>query len=165
MNKIRLTLIILFAATGFAKNQPVAAQGNTGIKITTLNTEWLSCTAYGPADEELQINNIAAVIRAMDSDIIALQEVGTSGAYATIDTIVRRLGSEWGGNIIPWSNSNCSQNQGIIYKKSTVQFVNSELIRNGGSYSNWSSGRYPALYNVNILAGNDVIPVSIVNIH
>ena len=134
-------------------------------KVTTLNTEWLSCDQYGPNDDDLQMNNIAYLISVVNPDVIALQEVGTSSSYANIDTIVKKLGSEWAGNIVPWKSTNCSQNQGVIYRKSKVQFVNSSLITNGGSYSDWSSGRYPALYNLNFTVGDATVPVSFINIH
>ena len=134
-------------------------------KVTTWNVEWLSCSDNAPYNTELQINNVVSVIKTMDSDLVALQEVGTSNIYTTIDTLVRRLGNEWGGNIAPWSNTNCDQNQGIVYKKSKVKIANFSLITNGGSYNSWSSGRYPALYNVNLVLDDEEIPISLVNIH
>lgn len=136
-------------------------------KITTLNSEWLSCSTYDPSDDNLQITNIAKVIAAINPDVIALQEVGTSSAFATIDTLVKKLGtSTWAGKIIPTSSyDNCGQNQGIIYKKSKIQLVNSSSITNGGTYSNWSSGRYPILYTLSFIVGTSSIQVSMINIH
>jgi endonuclease/exonuclease/phosphatase family metal-dependent hydrolase len=134
-------------------------------KVITYNTRWLSCSTTAPNDDALQINNIAYVISELNPDLIALQEVGTSSSYATIDTLVKRLGSAYEGSIIPWNNSNCSQNQGIIYKKSKVQFVSHSLMTNAGSSVSWSSGRFPALYELNLLAGNNTVPLSVVNIH
>ena len=160
MKKSSFTLLIMFVFFGF-----VNAQNNADFKITTWNAEWLSCTGNGPVDEELQMNNIATVIKALGSDIVALQEVGTSSAYATIDLLVGKLGAEWAGHIVPWKNGNCNQSQGIVFKKSKVQLISSALITNGGSFSNWSSGRYPALYNVNLVVGGQLIPVSLINIH
>lgn len=178
--KLLLTIIIGFNLTINAKTysdynseiatqqpyiQRASAAQTIDFKVTTLNTEWLSCSQYDPADDKLQVNNIAKLIATIDPDVIALQEVGTSTTYATIDTLVRRLGSSWAGNIVPWSNKNCDQNQGIIYKKSKIQLVSSALVTSGGTYSSWSSGRYPAQYNLNFLAGDSVIPVSLINIH
>lgn len=136
-------------------------------KIATWNAEWLSCTdeGFGPENDELQIRNVATVIAAMDADVVALQEVGTSSSYATIDTLVSLLGEAWGGSIAAHDYSNCGQNQAIIYKKSKIQLVNASLITNGGSYYNWSSGRYPALYNLLLLTGENPVPVSLINIH
>jgi endonuclease/exonuclease/phosphatase family metal-dependent hydrolase len=159
MNRFTTSIIFIFVSLVFSTAQ-------TGdFRLTTWNTEWLSCENYGPSDEELQINNVVAVIRAMNSDVVALQEVGTSSTYSTIDTLVRRLGSEWGGSMVTSSVGNCSQNEGIIYKKARVQLVSSSLISNGGSSYDWSSGRYPVLYNINLLVDGTTVPVALINIH
>ncbi len=158
MSKKRITILLLLLSVS-------AISLAQTIKIATLNAEWLSCTSNGPSDEDLQMSNIATVIKATNADIVALQEVGTSNSYATIDILVGLLGSEWAGNLVPWSKSNCSQNQGIVYKKARVTLLNSSLIKNGGTSYAWSSGRFPALYNVSIKTDSGNIPVSIINIH
>jgi endonuclease/exonuclease/phosphatase family metal-dependent hydrolase len=108
---------------------------------------------------------VVAVIKTMNSDVVALQEVGTSSTYATIDTIVKRLGSDWQGRIVASGSDNCGQNQALIYKKSKVQLVSAAYITDGGSSYDWSSGRYPVLYSINLLVGGNVVPVSLINIH
>lgn len=144
----------------------LSSQATVDFKITTLNTEWLSCTINGPSDEDQQLNNFVTLINAVNPDVIALQEVGTSTTYATIDTLVKKLGTTiWAGNIVPWSQDNCSQNQGIIYKKAKVQFISSSLIKNGGSSTYWSGGRYPALYDLSFVVGTSTVSVSLINIH
>ena len=162
------------SATWEVKN--VSVSGNpiqeVDFKISTWNVDWLSCTDpnLNQKDRELQINNVVSLIQTMNSDIVALQEVGTSNSYKTIDILVERLGSEWAGNMAAWDNNNCSQNQGIIYKKSKIEFVNSSLINNnsinnGGTSYSWSNGRYPVLYNVNAIVGNQKASISFFNIH
>ena len=138
-----------------------------GFKITTWNVDWFSCTdtELNKKERELQVNNVVTVIKAMNSDLVALQEVGTSNMYKTIDTLVKRLGSEWAGNIVAWDDNNCSQNQGIVYKKSKMQLTNSSLIQNGGSSYNWSNGRYPASYTLSLNVDGQQIPVTFINIH
>ena len=142
---------------------------STGVdfKITTWNVDWLSCTdpEFNDRDRELQMNNVVLMIKTMNSDFVALQEVGTSSAYSTIDILVQKLGSEWEGKIEPSNKDNCGQNQGILYKKSKINFLNATLLKNAGSDYNWSGGRFPALYNVNFVVENSQIPVSFINIH
>jgi len=166
--KTILVLIVSFILTQIAVSQTRfgAAQEPIGFKFTTWNTEWLSCSQYGPTDENLQLNNIVTVIKAINPDVLALQEVGTSSLYSTIDTLVRRLGIEWGGAMVASSSyDNCGQNQGLIYKKAKIQFLNASLMTNAGASYDWSSGRFPVLYNINLLAGDTSIPVSFINIH
>ena len=153
--------------------EPQETNPNAGvIKITNWNTEWLGCTQFGPTDENLQVNNVVAGMLSMNSDIYCIQEVSNSVANPTISALVSLLGSDqWEGNIVPSTTGDCDQRQGIIYKKSKVQFVSATQLSSGVAaqgnsyYYNCASGRYPALYNVNFIAGTTVIPLSLVNIH
>jgi hypothetical protein len=153
--------------------EPQATNPNAGVfKITNWNAEWLGCTTFGPTDETLQINNVVAAMLSMNSDIYCLQEVSNTVSSPSIATIVSLMGSDqWDGRIVPSITGDCDQRQGIIYKKSRVQFVGSQQLSNGNAaqgnsyYFNWASGRYPALYNLNLVAGNSLVPLTIVNIH
>ncbi|WP_116787552.1 T9SS-dependent choice-of-anchor J family protein [Flavobacterium psychrotrophum] len=152
--------------TGEQSNNP----GPTStFKITNWNTEWLGCTQYGPDDEALQISNVVAAMRSMNSDLYCIQEVTNTTTNPTIATLVSQLGSDvWAGSIVPTNTGECTQRQGIIYKKDKVQLVSSSQLSSGsGSYNyNWSGGRFPALYNLNLITANGTpVPVSIVNIH
>lgn len=145
---------------------------NVVFKITNWNTEWLGCETFGPENENLQINNVADAMLAMNSDIYCLQEVSNTSSNPSVETLVSLMGSaQWGGAIAPANTGDCNQRQAIIYKKSKVQLVSASEMLNGNAaqgnsyYYNWSSGRYPALYNVNLIAGSTLIPVSLVNIH
>jgi len=160
-----LRTTFLFCISTFLSLTFTEAQNTVDFKITTLNAEWLSCSNYSPSNDELQMNNIVSLIKTINPDLIALQEVGTSSSYATIDTLVKRLGNEWAGNIVPWSADNCDQNQGIIYKKDKIRLTESSLVTNGGTSYNWSYGRYPSLYNMSFIVGNTDIPVYFFNIH
>lgn len=153
--------------------EPQATNPLTGVfRITNWNTEWLGCTSFGPADETLQINNVVAAMQSMNSDMYCIQEVSNTVSSPSIATIVSLLGSDqWEGQIVPSTTGDCDQRQGIIYKKSRVQFVSSAQLSSGNAqqgnsyYYNWASGRYPALYNVNLVTGSTSVPVTIVNIH
>ena len=160
-------LIVFLTCVLFFELQAKTVQ----LKVTTLNTQWLSCPTNGPDDDGLQVNNIASVIKTMQPDIIVLQEVGTSSDYATIDTLLSKLGEAWGGSINATYFDNCGQNLGIIYRKTKIQLVSSSVLSSGMSsqgnsyYYNWSSGRYPVVYNVNIVDGTSQIPLTVVNLH
>lgn len=141
-------------------------------KITNWNTEWLGCTTFGPTDETLQLNNVAAAMLSMNSDVFCLQEVTNTLTEETFTNLVTLLGNDqWEGKLVPATTNDCEQRQGIIYKKARVQFVSSSLLNNGNaaqgnSYSyNWSSGRFPALYKLNLVSGANLVPLSVINIH
>jgi endonuclease/exonuclease/phosphatase family metal-dependent hydrolase len=142
-------------------------------KITNWNTEWLGCAqpGFGPDDETRQLNNVVTALRTMNSDIYCIQEVTNNAAAPMVANIVSLLGSdEWGGAFATVTDD-CEQSQVLIYKKSRVQFVSSFELSSGmpyqnNSYSyNWSSGRFPAVFNVNLISGTNIVPVTLVNIH
>ena len=152
---------------------PQPTNPNAGLlTVTNWNTEWLGCTSYGPFNETLQFNNVVAAMLAMNSDIFCLQEVTNSVSNPSIATLVSLLGSDlWDGQIVPSNTGDCDQRQGIIYKKSKIQFVSANQLSNGinaqgnSYYYNCANGRYPSVYNVNVVAGNTLVPLSLVNIH
>jgi hypothetical protein len=117
------------------------------------------------------MNNAVATILAMNTDFVALQEIGTSSSYTTIDTLVKRLGGDWAGFILPWLEDNCAQNLAFVYRTSKVQYVSSQTMSdgptvNGNTWSySWSNGRFPVLFNMNYKINNELIPFSFVNIH
>jgi endonuclease/exonuclease/phosphatase family metal-dependent hydrolase len=153
--------------------EPQGTSPGAGVfKITNWNVEWLGCTTFGPTDETLQVNNVVAAMQSMNSDLYCIQEVSNTVSSPSIATIVSLLGSDqWEGQIVPSTTGDCDQRQGIIYKKSRVQFVSATQLSSGSAeegnsyYYNWASGRYPAVYNVNLVAGAALVPVSVVNIH
>ena len=152
--------------------EPQGTNPNAYIRITNWNTEWLGCTTFGPTDENLQINNVASAMLSMNSDIYCIQEITNTAANPSIAALVSIMGSnQWEGKILPSTTDDCDQRQAIIYKKSKVQFVNSTQLSNGNPaqgnnyYYNWSGGRYPAVYNLNLISGSASVPITIVNIH
>jgi len=97
---------------------------DAAFKITNWNIEWLGCDTNGPTNESQQINNAVSAMLAMDSDIYCIQEISNTTLNPTINSLVSLMGSDdWGGTIVPASTGDCNQRQGIIYKKSKVQFV------------------------------------------
>lgn len=141
-------------------------------KITNWNTEWLGCFEYGPTDDTLQLNNVASAMLAMDSDIYCIQEVSNLLTNPSIPALVALMGSDvWEGRIVYPNAVDCDQRQAIIYKKARVQYVYSAMLSSGSPaqgnsyYFNWSSGRYPVRYDVNLVSGSNLVPLTIINIH
>lgn len=157
--------------TGEPENSNPGGSGGS-FKITNWNIAWFGCTTEGPTNENLQLSNVATAMLSMNSDIYCIQEVSNTPINPTMDALVAALGSnQWGGAIVPSNTGDCNQRQAIIYKKSRVQYVSSFEMSTGNAaqgnsyYFNWSSGRFPALYNVNLISGNTMVPVTIVNLH
>ncbi len=153
--------------------QPQPNNPNAGLlKVTNWNTEWLGCTQFGPTDETQQINNVAAAMLAMNADIYCIQEVTNSVANPSLLQLLSALGQDqWDARLVPGTTNDCDQRQAIVFKKSKVQFVSAMQLSVGNAsqgnsyFFNWSNGRFPAVYNVNFVAGNNLIPLTLVNLH
>ncbi|MDR2938061.1 MAG: endonuclease/exonuclease/phosphatase family protein [Prevotellaceae bacterium] len=128
------------------------------VKITTFNVSWLGCPSQSPNNDELQIQNVAEVIKKVDADIVALQEI-TMSPVNSLEALLEHLGSEWGGEVkLHAYNNSCYQDMGIIYKKANVSLTSSAFISNG-----WA--RNPALYSMKVAIGGKTMQLEIVNIH
>jgi endonuclease/exonuclease/phosphatase family metal-dependent hydrolase len=141
------------------------ATGGQAFKLATFNAAWLGCPSYGPSDESLQMRNVATLIGSMDADVVALQEA-TNSPHQSLDTVLKHLGSAWGGYIKPYSQASCAQSEAIVYKKSRVSLTGTpSLMAGAGAYDAWSNGRYPVQFSLDLNAENRTIPVTLVNLH
>jgi endonuclease/exonuclease/phosphatase family metal-dependent hydrolase len=53
--------------------------------VGTWNLEWFGDAGNGPADEALQLSTVTSAIKAMDLDIVGLQEVVSSTQFTALD--------------------------------------------------------------------------------
>lgn len=157
------------SATWEIKNIKVTGQpaGTAGFKITNWNTEWLGCTDNGPSNEGQQLANVASAMMLMDSDVYCLQEISNTPTMPTMSSLINIMGPDtWAYAMIPENTGDCNQRQAIIYKKAKVQFVSAlQLSAANPFHYNWSNGRLPAVYNVNLVSGSTLVPLTLVNIH
>ncbi|MDR3328526.1 MAG: endonuclease/exonuclease/phosphatase family protein [Prevotellaceae bacterium] len=136
--------------------------GGTPFKVATFNAEWLGCPTYGPEDEALQMRNVAEVIRGVNADVMALQEVTDNPTKAT-DTLLMLLGSAWGGYVKTYSNGSCAQSEAIVYRKSRVALNGTpRLMNDAGSATAWSSGRFPVEFDLTV---DGKTPLTLINLH
>lgn len=166
--------------------------------VVTWNLEWFSITAdqngvgvgpgagsgpRTPSQVALQRANVANVIKTIDADLYAFQEVGNESA--NFDGLVTDLGPGWAGirsltPVVPSSSYGTEgdkvQRLAIIYKTSVVNPVSTRALLstvNTASLSGypstndrfWASGRFPFLITANVTLGGITKQIDFVNIH
>ncbi|MDR1023757.1 MAG: endonuclease/exonuclease/phosphatase family protein [Prevotellaceae bacterium] len=152
------------AVTGIVR-QESAEGGGRPFRIATFNVEWLGCPDEGPADKAQQMRNVATAIRAMDADIVALQEV-TDNPTKSLDTVLAYLDGAWDGRVVIHNPSSCVQSEAIVFKRSRATLTAEPvLMSNAGSYSAWASGRYPVEFSFDINTGGYTVPITLINLH
>ncbi len=111
-------------------------------EAVTWNIEWFGSAGNGPTNVELQLTNVIRVMRTIDADLYALQEISN-------ETMFRRLVDSldgYRGFIAPYSQS---QKTAFVYKTETVDSLLAGFATQDGS---WGGGRWPYyfLFNANV---------------
>ncbi len=128
---------------------------NDHFTVVNWNVEFFGAPKYGPANDSLQVSNVAYVINNIQPDIVALQEVSNNNAFNTLL------------NNIPGYEGRCSsrysysydtdddfppQKLCFVYKSSTVKVIREKILFRDlfdeHPSDMFSSGRLPYLLEI-----------------
>lgn len=112
------------------------------LDIATWNIEWFGSSSNGPADTELQFENVKTVIETMDMDIYALAEISNPAQF---NRLVNEL-EGYGGVLASFSQQ---QKTAFLFKRATVDSLSSGLLTAGQDSYKWANGRYPLEFHFN----------------
>lgn len=111
-------------------------------EAVTWNIEWFGSAGNGPTDVDLQLTNAIRVMRTIDADLYALQEISNETQFhRLVDSL-----DGYRGFVAPYSQS---QKTAFIYKTETVDSLLAGFATQDGS---WGGGRWPYyfLFNANV---------------
>ncbi|MFN1834377.1 DUF5689 domain-containing protein [Balneola sp. MJW-20] len=109
------------------------------LEVVTWNIEWFGSAANDPADDNLQLQNVKTVINTIDADIYAFQEISNSSLF-------QQLISELDGYGGFQANFSQTQKTAYLFKRATIDSLDSGLITTGMQQSDWANGRYPLMF-------------------
>ncbi len=170
-------------ATAGAPGLAVALTGNTYDVATTLdlvtwNMAWFGAApaGLGPKDKNLQYTNAGTVLRALNADVYALQEV--------VDTLrLRRLVAAMPGYAyrVAYFASLAddsldadyagAQKLAFVYRTAVVSnarfssFFRSKQARGAPDYDYWAAGRFPFVMQATVTLSGEAKPVTFVAVH
>ncbi|MCA1801915.1 MAG: DUF5689 domain-containing protein, partial [Rhodothermaceae bacterium] len=140
-----------------ASYEGIELAGDETFDIVTWNIEWFGASGSGPSNLELQYQNVLTLIRRIDADVYAFQEIASPAQFQRlISDLV-----EYRGFLASFTQE---QKTGYLFKPETVDSLTSGLISAGQSTFDWA-GRLPLLFRFNIDAGGQAKTVNTVNIH
>jgi endonuclease/exonuclease/phosphatase family metal-dependent hydrolase len=125
--------------------------------VVTWNIEWFGSESLGPDDTELQMNNVIRVIREIDADIYAFQEIANNAAfYALADSLegFRGFTSPDGQN----------QRTAYLFRTAVVDSVSSGLLTEGQEGFDWA-GRLPLHFEVDVTTDGITRRLHLYNVH
>lgn len=121
----------------------------------TWNIEWFGSAGNGPTDVELQFTNVLRVIRTIDADLYALQEISNNAQFQRlVDSL-----AGYRGFIAPYSQA---QKTAYLYKTSTIDSLNAGYATTSGQ---WGGGRFPFFFLFNATVDGRRERIRAINIH
>ena len=127
-------------------------------EIVTWNIEWFGSGSNGPSDLDAQFNNVKTVIDSLDADVYAFQEISNTSLFADL---VADLDA-YGGIIADFTQS---QRTAYLFKRATVDSLDSGQITTGMTQSNWANGRFPLFFHFNATIEGESREIYSYNIH
>lgn len=150
-------------AGGSSSGDPVTP---SALVVGNWNIEWFGSTMEGPTDEALQASNALKVMRSMDADLWAVQEIVDPAALA-------KLAADLGGyEALPSSDESVEggsqvyanpgeQKLGIVFRQSRIAVTGARLVmRESASFFN---GRAPMEVDLETKPGRT--PITVIVVH
>lgn len=144
------------------------------LKVVNWNIEWFGSPAQDPSNDSLQQANVTTVLKKLDADIFALAEVVDTTRFKAVVSqmpgysyIISGFGSY--ADSISDPDYASAQKLAFLYKTDVIKGIRSYgVLRRGGSdsaYFNWSSGRFPYLFETSAKLNGDSARIQFVLLH
>lgn len=144
------------------------------LKVVNWNIEWFGSPAQDPSNDSLQQANVTTILKKLDADIFALAEVVDTARFRAVvnqmpgySYVISDFGSY--ADSISDPDYTSAQKLAFVYKTAVVKGIRSYgVLRRGGSanaYYNWSSGRFPYLFETTAKLNNDSARIQFVLLH
>ena len=89
-NTTIILFILLSGVLGSAQSfEDLSFGTDSTFEVVTWNIEWF------PKNGATTIENVTQIIKALDADLLAIQEVDDINAFITIDDMLKKDGREW----------------------------------------------------------------------
>ncbi|NBC26082.1 MAG: T9SS type A sorting domain-containing protein, partial [Bacteroidetes bacterium] len=126
--------------------------------VVTWNIEWFGNSGNGPDDLDLQTNNVLTVIRTIDADLYALQEIASEERFFALVDSLDGYSGFWADYITQ------DQKMAYIYRSSVIDSVTSGALEAGQVAADWA-GRLPLFFEFDATVNGVTRRISSYNIH
>lgn len=126
--------------------------------VVTWNIEWFGDAERAPGDLDLQMENVLKILRTIDADLYAFQEIADAGAFAAlVDSMDGFSGfkADW------WQD----QKTAYLFRESVIDSLDSGLLTAGQDSYDWASGRFPLFFEFDATVGSETRRIFSYNVH
>jgi hypothetical protein len=162
--------------TGLLNTGRVRLSGTSlrSLKVVNWNIEWFGSPVQDPSNDSLQQANVTTILKKLDADIFALAEVVDTTRFKNVVSqlpgysyVISDFGSY--ADSIGDPDYASAQKLAFLYKTDIIKGIRSYgVLRRGGSdsaYFNWSSGRFPFLFETSAKLNGDSARIQFVLLH
>ncbi|MGR3808941.1 DUF5689 domain-containing protein [Jiulongibacter sp. NS-SX5] len=142
--------------------------------LATWNLEWFGSPGNGPEDDDLQLQNALKTMQRIDADVYILEEITDLTQFSSLVSQLGDYSGTCSNAVSGGGDPALAQRVCIVYKNETVNLseVKTLLSRTPviADYPDtferfWASGRYPALFTVDVNIDNVKRRLHILGIH
>ena len=126
--------------------------------VVTWNIEWFGSETNGPDDLDLQMNNVLEVIRTLDADLYAFQEIVDKPRYFAL----RDSLEDFSGFYSSYSQS---LKTAYMFRTSIIDSLDSGLLEAQQNEADWAGGRFPLFFEFDLTIGEKKLRVFTYNLH
>lgn len=157
MSRFSAALLAWFLVTP-AGAQTIPSKGTAAsFEVATWNVEWFGSPSNGPSDDDLQLRNVARVMRESDIDLWALQEIDDDDHFRAL---VEELGEGWDGDL---SRAGSNFKMGFVYKTGVIFVRQKTAILT--QFSSDFAGRPPLQIEADVMLPNDTLRITFITLH
>ncbi|NNF59148.1 MAG: T9SS type A sorting domain-containing protein [Rhodothermaceae bacterium] len=160
---LRFVLLLLFvlAAGVSASAQTLPAVGTDAtLDVATWNIEHFGNPGSGPLNEELQFQNVLAVLRQADVDVWSLQELDFED---TFDRLLDSLGADFDGQWFADETASFDIGYGFVWRTATITAPQVTKILTGSSFE--FASRPPLQLTATVILPDTTVEVRFINVH
>lgn len=126
--------------------------------VVTWNIEWFGSESNGPDDLDLQMNNVLEVIRTIDADLYAFQEIVDKPRYFALRDSLEGFGGFYASYFQ-------SQKTAYLFRTSVIDSLDSGLLKAQQDDDDWAGGRFPLFFEFDLTIGEKTLRVFTYNLH
>ncbi len=154
----------------------------TTLEVVNWNVEWFGSADNGPANKDLQQQNVKTILSNLNADVYAVAEIVSEERLAAVVSqmpgyayVISNYGSHTNTSINPPSALASAQKLAFIYKTSVLSNVSTTALLSQGinsaadltnpAYNYWASGRFPYMMSADVTLNCVTKPVKFILVH
>ncbi|MDZ7719349.1 MAG: T9SS type A sorting domain-containing protein [Balneolaceae bacterium] len=126
--------------------------------VVTWNIEWFGDSERGPDNDQLQLQNVIEVIRTIDADLYAFQEIVNKPLFFALRDSLEGFSGFFASYVQ-------QQKTAYLFRTSVIDSLDSGLLEAQQDEDDWAGGRFPLFFEFDLSIGEKTLRTFTYNLH